>query len=448
MKKSLAIILVLVLSLSLSFNAYAGTINGDGNINWTDPEDIHVDVFEVTVPTDAAYNFVIDPLNVAGLEVGGTLTQPQNDYKIIFGDDVALKVHSTSSFDQLLTVDAKFVDGGSDGTQAAIATSLNDITVNSAYDDGSEEIKPTILAQVVSNTVAVDADFDSDFSGTVGRAITAAGTKLEYLIEASEYENVVASTPIVEGEKVIVWEPKILDTEKGDGTLIYVTGTVSKKGDWSSYAPTVDKSEDENDPSKWTLVDPVRTLKIEVIYTPAEVVWGDGDGATFAEAKYEDIAAAKTGNAFVTGAYALLDAVRESAVQITGNISNDPGITAKVAGGGPRTYTFANNAVETISVNRGDFVAGSTYFTLQLAGLVSTAPVITLTNASGGSRAMISGDEYDYTNATDASLNATLVVKKLPDTGNSAVIEIKNSSGSSSFKVTVNLTGAWKSETP
>jgi len=344
MKKVLSVILALALVLSMSVNAFsASIITGEGSINWAEVPEI--EMLRVVYPTDAAWDFLIDPLGVGNFVDGGTYNPNTAtvDTELIFGTDEAFSIISTSSGDALISLNVKGVVNGGTVVFAATESDLDTATA------------PTIFVQVVSNAAAVNnaTDFTTaKFSGTVGRAVTEAGTDLEYILKGSPWDYKTTSETV--GGKVF-WTltPQLTANENGDGTLIYPTGAISTKGDWAAFSPTLDKT----DPANPVVVAPAATISIAVEYEGTLVQYGDDSGATFEDKEYADrdaIVAATNG--FVTGAYGLLGEVRSTGALIAGNINNSA-ITADVYGAVSADVKAVAGSTVTYTVARANFAS-------------------------------------------------------------------------------------------
>lgn len=221
LKKVLALLLTLTLVLSMGVTAFAASekeITGEGDTTYVD-----TDKFEVILPTDNNWDFVLDPqgligaykagLFAAGATAGVTAAQ-LSPYvgKIIAGDYAPVAVN-LSSYKVTLGVDIKI---GGDAITVATSGVLeaddkNNILINALLSDSS--VTDPVATFGVTNPVTIP--------------LTAAEQTLGFVLNAPQY---VYNT--VDG---VDFTYDLADGEDGYGTQIQLGGLVNKTADWSAF---------------------------------------------------------------------------------------------------------------------------------------------------------------------------------------------------------------------
>jgi hypothetical protein len=188
-------------------------VSGDGDVIFIEKE-----IFVVTLPTSAAWDFYIDPQGLVGAFREDKLNDP---LAIAAAAGMVLPMEYTpvavnkSSVD--VTVSAEIKVTGDAVVLTTGQTAVNTGTANN------------IQLNVIASTAMVnDVSKDqTDFVGTVETPITAAGTTLKFVLQPADYE--------VGGDPTDGFTYTIKDDDDGHGTQLSIGGFVNKNADWSDF---------------------------------------------------------------------------------------------------------------------------------------------------------------------------------------------------------------------
>ncbi len=271
------------LAMTLSFGAIQAFAGGDppadppteseqfvgvGDIIYTDTEEPDMKV--ASLPTDLAWDFLIDPQGLSAL-LPGDVFKPENlgqanqtikrlldedgeyDFEngtlqdktgvdlsptVIFKDANAAGISHSGNAPLMITAT---VGEKADGEATFVANT-------EAFDDDPDGgIENEIFIQLVASTLDIgDENFvEETFSGTIGRAVKdgATPTAIKFLIENSEYAYKVESVEPFITDYIMVNEDEV------HGTYLVPDAAVNFDADWSDFATIYDENGDKTDPS-------------------------------------------------------------------------------------------------------------------------------------------------------------------------------------------------------
>lgn len=226
LRKTLSLALALVMALSLSVTVFAanGThdkddigvpveIDGSGTTIY-----VSLEIYDVLLPTDNAFDFTLDPQGLTGIEDGGSASIDELTGGLVVGPTVAFINYSAVPINLTVSyVGITSAEGGA--TFAESAEKIHDNTVNSVY---------LTLTPSSTAVTAAAADADAGFlaSTTTAFAVSSEEMVANFLLPAAEYE-------ITEADGT--YTAAIVADAVGGGNALKVGGVVNKSADWSAF---------------------------------------------------------------------------------------------------------------------------------------------------------------------------------------------------------------------
>lgn len=215
-KKTLSLVLALALCMTLSVFAADKTdlgkeiiIDGDGTTIYIDME-----IYDVLLPTDNAFDFTLDPQGLTGIATGGTESLKDLAGGLLVGpeDPIAFINYSAVPINLAVTYvgvtdEAIFVED-----EATVAADL----------------KNNVYLTLTASAAAIEDEEATAFDATDVDPFVVTGTAktLNFLLEAAEYEITEAA-----GE----YTAAIATDAFGGGNALKVGGAVNGKADWTAF---------------------------------------------------------------------------------------------------------------------------------------------------------------------------------------------------------------------
>jgi len=225
-KKLLAMLIACAMMFSLSMTAFASDPYDDASDS-SDNKGTLVNVehiIDMELPTDAAFDFVLDPLGLMSIEDDGTaLLGDLEGGKIVPLGDAAL-VMNFSSLPVVLTVEFGLE---CDDDELTFVTAIDDV------EEDDKEAFNALIYIVPSKAAITDAtiDLEEDFAPAAEGYVIEDDAELVFLFPAAPY------TVERDGLDFVL---ELVDDDTGFGTALQIGGWVNTQADWTKYESDVD----------------------------------------------------------------------------------------------------------------------------------------------------------------------------------------------------------------
>lgn len=253
-RKILAILLAMTMVFSFSMTAMAsagapnevgqnGSATGDGKIITGDFDD---EMLRCWVPTQLAFDFILDPKGLKDLNVGD-LFDPFDDTRtngIYFDSTAIFHIVSESSVDLAVDVEFKAIDTGGEirfWDQASIGSF--DTPSSSPYANGSlytndVSIYFTLATNQIEDTSSLFDTVGQFAGGTVDVSLDNTGSlDLSFVLDKIDYQYEVTS--VYDGDYLGIYADDYTFVKKvanaGSGTQIIPNGEIGFWGSWAGY---------------------------------------------------------------------------------------------------------------------------------------------------------------------------------------------------------------------